>query len=77
MVTPAVAMPRSRQVDNALASLWPISIGLETLLLLVNNDDWLDPNRMSNGVIGRIEARIAERAHGVHATVKSSQAPRH
>jgi farnesyl-diphosphate farnesyltransferase len=87
-----------------LASLWPIFIGLETLLLLVDNDDWLDPNRISkvrrgavygimvrsmasvasdrllrswaDGIIGRIEARIAERAQGIRATVKSSQAPR-
>ncbi|MDN7182634.1 squalene/phytoene synthase family protein [Caballeronia sp. SEWSISQ10-4 2] len=30
-----------------LACLWPILIGLETLLLLVNNDDWLDPDKIS------------------------------
>lgn len=30
-----------------LACWWPIVIGLETLLLLVCNDDWLDPARVS------------------------------
>ena len=30
-----------------LACLWPVLIGLETLLLLVNNDDWLDPGKVS------------------------------
>jgi farnesyl-diphosphate farnesyltransferase len=30
-----------------LACLWPILIGLETLLLLVGNDDWLDPEKVS------------------------------
>jgi farnesyl-diphosphate farnesyltransferase len=30
-----------------LACLWPILIGLETLLLLVYNDDWLDPAKVS------------------------------
>lgn len=30
-----------------LACLWPIIIGLETLLLLVNNDAWLDPQQVS------------------------------
>jgi farnesyl-diphosphate farnesyltransferase len=30
-----------------LACLWPILIGLETLLLLVCNDDWLDPEKVS------------------------------
>jgi farnesyl-diphosphate farnesyltransferase len=30
-----------------LACLWPILIGLETLLLLVHNDDWLDPKKVS------------------------------
>lgn len=29
-----------------LACLWPVLIGLETLLLLVNNDDWLDPAKV-------------------------------
>jgi farnesyl-diphosphate farnesyltransferase len=81
-----------------LAGLWPIFIGLETLLLLVDNDDWLDPGKISkvrraqvygiiarsigtvasnrllrrwaDGIIAKIEARIAERAHAVGATVK-------
>jgi farnesyl-diphosphate farnesyltransferase len=30
-----------------LACLWPILIGLKTLLLLVNNDDWVNPERIS------------------------------
>ncbi len=30
-----------------LACLWPVLIGLETLVLLVNNDDWLDPAKIS------------------------------
>jgi farnesyl-diphosphate farnesyltransferase len=30
-----------------LACLWPILIGLETLLLLVNNPAWLDPQKVS------------------------------
>jgi farnesyl-diphosphate farnesyltransferase len=30
-----------------LACLWPVLIGLETLLLLVGNDDWLDPQKVS------------------------------
>jgi farnesyl-diphosphate farnesyltransferase len=30
-----------------LACLWPVLIGLETVLLLVHNDDWLDPAKLS------------------------------
>ena len=30
-----------------LACLWPILIGLDTLLLLVDNEDWLDPQKAS------------------------------
>jgi len=30
-----------------LACLWPVVIGLETLLLLADNDDWLDPEKVS------------------------------
>ncbi|AEI79179.1 farnesyl-diphosphate farnesyltransferase [Cupriavidus necator N-1] len=30
-----------------LACLWPVLIGMETLLLLVRNDDWLDPAKTS------------------------------
>lgn len=30
-----------------LACLWPILIGLETLLLLVDNENWLDPHQAS------------------------------
>jgi farnesyl-diphosphate farnesyltransferase len=41
-----LAMSRS-SVRLRLACLWPILIGLETLLLLANNDDWLDPAKIS------------------------------
>jgi farnesyl-diphosphate farnesyltransferase len=30
-----------------LACLWPIMIGMETLALLVDNEHWLDPQRVS------------------------------
>lgn len=40
------ALPRSA-VRLRLACLWPILIGLETLALLVENDAWLDPARVS------------------------------
>jgi len=43
-----------------LACLWPILIGLETLLLLVDNEDWLDPQKASKlkrGDVYRILAR--------------------
>jgi farnesyl-diphosphate farnesyltransferase len=40
------ALPRL-SVRLRLACLWPILIGLETLELLVANDDWLDPARPS------------------------------
>jgi len=30
-----------------LACLWPVLIGLETLLVLVHNDEWLDPAKVS------------------------------
>jgi len=42
----ALAIP-AFSVRLRLACLWPILIGLETLLLLVNNDDWLDPDKVS------------------------------
>jgi farnesyl-diphosphate farnesyltransferase len=41
-----LAIPR-RCVRLRLACLWPILIGLETLLLLVRNVAWLDPARAS------------------------------
>lgn len=43
-----------------LACLWPIFIGLRTLLLLVDNDAWLDPQKVSKirrGDVYRIMAR--------------------
>ncbi|NRO98152.1 squalene/phytoene synthase family protein [Paraburkholderia sp. NMBU_R16] len=84
----------ARSIRLRLACIWPIMIGLETLLLLVENDRWLDPacvskvprsrvygiiarslvtvvstralNAWAEGIIGRIEARIAGHA-GVQA----------
>lgn len=43
-----------------LACLWPILIGLETLVLLVDNDAWLEPDKVSKvqrGDVYRIIAR--------------------
>jgi len=40
------ALPRTA-IRLRLACLWPILIGLETLALLVENDAWLDPDRVS------------------------------
>lgn len=42
---------RAGSVRLRLACLWPIFIGLETLLLLVQNDHWLDPRKVSK--VGR------------------------
>src|SRR6185369_10327503 len=41
-----LAIPASA-VRLRLACLWPIVIGLETLVLLVDNDAWLDPAKVS------------------------------
>ncbi|WP_277182905.1 phytoene/squalene synthase family protein [Caballeronia sp. BR00000012568055] len=41
-----LAIPRG-QVRLRLACLWPIMIGLETLVLLAQNHAWLDPERIS------------------------------
>jgi farnesyl-diphosphate farnesyltransferase len=41
-----LALPRS-MVRLRLACLWPLLIGLETLLLLVHNDHWLEPSKAS------------------------------
>ncbi len=38
---------RTSSIRLRLACLWPVLIGLETLLLLVDNDDWLNPARVS------------------------------
>jgi farnesyl-diphosphate farnesyltransferase len=45
-VTYTLSIPASR-IRLRLACLWPVFIGLETLLLLVNNDHWLDPAKIS------------------------------
>jgi farnesyl-diphosphate farnesyltransferase len=49
-----------------LACLWPIFIGLETLSMLVDNDDWLDPHKISKvrraqvyGIMARSTASVA------------------
>jgi farnesyl-diphosphate farnesyltransferase len=42
----ALAIP-ARAVRLRLACLWPIMIGLDTLVLLARNDAWLDPQRIS------------------------------
>ncbi|WP_316155236.1 phytoene/squalene synthase family protein [Cupriavidus sp. BIC8F] len=42
-----------------LACLWPVLIGMETLLLLVGNDDWLDPAKTSRLQRGKVYRIIA------------------
>jgi len=42
-----------------LACLWPVLIGLETLLLLVSNDHWLDPAQVSKIKRGDVYRIIA------------------
>jgi farnesyl-diphosphate farnesyltransferase len=37
-----------------LACLWPVLIGLETVLLLVHNDHWLDPAKVSKIQRGQV-----------------------
>nr|WP_315597450.1 phytoene/squalene synthase family protein [uncultured Cupriavidus sp.] len=52
------ALPRTA-IRLRLACLWPILIGLETLALLVENDAWLDPakvTKVSRGDVYRILA---------------------
>jgi farnesyl-diphosphate farnesyltransferase len=41
-----LSLPRS-SIRLRLACLWPVLIGLETLVLLVGNDLWLDPSKSS------------------------------
>jgi farnesyl-diphosphate farnesyltransferase len=41
-----LAIP-ARAIRLRLACLWPILIGLDTLLLLADNDAWLDPANVS------------------------------
>lgn len=53
-----LAIPRTA-VRLRLACLWPILIGLETLLLLVRNDAWLDPARVSKITRGKVYRVIA------------------
>ncbi|MGI4982065.1 MAG: squalene/phytoene synthase family protein [Janthinobacterium lividum] len=53
LAIPAVA------IRLRLACLWPILIGLETLLLLVENVHWLDPARVSKLTRGKVYGIIA------------------
>ncbi len=55
-----------------LACLWPIFIGLETLQLLVDNEDWLEPAKVSKVPRFRVYAIIARSM----ATVASDAALR-
>jgi farnesyl-diphosphate farnesyltransferase len=41
-----------------LACLWPILIGLDTLVLLVENDAWLDPQKVSKVTRGQVYRMI-------------------
>jgi len=54
-----LAIPGSA-IRLRLASLWPIIIGLETLLLLVQNDQWLDPERGSKFARKHVYQMIAK-----------------
>ncbi|AXC13269.1 Phytoene synthase [Acidisarcina polymorpha] len=45
-VTYTLAIP-AFSVRLRLACLWPVFIGLETLTLLVDNDEWLNPAKLS------------------------------
>jgi farnesyl-diphosphate farnesyltransferase len=53
-----LAIPAS-SVRLRLSCLWPILIGLETLLLLVHNDNWLDPAKVSKIRRSRVYRVIA------------------
>ncbi|CAJ95009.1 Phytoene/squalene synthetase [Cupriavidus necator] len=48
-----------RFIRLRLACLWPVLIGMETLLLLVRNDDWLDPAKASRLQRGKVYRIIA------------------
>ena len=48
-----------RAVRLRLACIWPILIGLETLALLVENDRWLDPARVSKIARSRVYGIVA------------------
>ena len=60
-----LAIPRL-SIRLRLACLWPVLIGLETLVLLVHNEAWLDPAKVSKiqrgkvyEVMGYSTARVA------------------
>jgi farnesyl-diphosphate farnesyltransferase len=51
---------RATSIRLRLACIWPIAIGIETLRLLIDNETWLDPARVSKvrrGDVYRIMAR--------------------
>jgi farnesyl-diphosphate farnesyltransferase len=63
-----LAIPRL-SVRLRLACLWPVLIGLETLVLLVHNEAWLDPAKVSKiprskvyEVLGYSTAQVASNA---------------
>lgn len=49
----------AHSVRLRLACLWPVVIGLETLLLLVDNDAWLDPAKVSKITRNKVYRVIA------------------
>jgi farnesyl-diphosphate farnesyltransferase len=53
-----LAIPRF-SVRLRLACLWPVLIGLETLVLLVDNEAWLDPAKVSKIQRGKVYEVIA------------------
>ncbi|CAG4920067.1 phytoene/squalene synthase family protein [Paraburkholderia gardini] len=53
-----LAIP-AHSVRLRLACLWPVVIGLDTLLLLVDNDAWLDPAKVSKVRRNRVYQVIA------------------
>jgi farnesyl-diphosphate farnesyltransferase len=53
-----LAIP-ARAVRLRLACLWPIVIGLETLVLLVDNDNWLEPAKVSKVKRGAVYRMLA------------------
>jgi farnesyl-diphosphate farnesyltransferase len=53
-----IAIPTS-SVRLRLACVWPVLIGLETLLLLVQNENWLDPEKVSKVKRGKVYEIVA------------------
>jgi farnesyl-diphosphate farnesyltransferase len=61
------ALP-ARSVRLRLACIWPILIGLETLLLLVDNERWLDPAHVSKIARSRVYGIVAGSSVAVMST---------